>query len=87
MSRVLTVSAEAITMEITKPVTGFVPSDGQMFYVPDLLSLMAPVKSFEWKGSQTDYMLFYDNMVFPSEQDALERYHVLKTLIRFVDQT
>jgi hypothetical protein len=85
MSRIITVGKDSLTFEVTKPVVGWKPQEGQVFYAPDLMSLMLPVKEFVWSGNQTDYMLYYDGMVYSTSQEARERYHVLKTLIRFVD--
>lgn len=85
MSKVVTVSNDSIVMEITKPLLGFTPRVGGLFYVPDLMSLRAPVKELVWAGSESDYMLFYDNMVFEVPEFALERYQLLKALIRFLD--
>ena len=85
MSRVIKVSSECFVLEVAVPAAPFIPANNTTFFVPDLLSLMAPVKSFEWKGSKTDYMLLSDNMVFKTEREAFARYCTLKALITFVD--
>lgn len=85
MSKVINVGAESISLEITKPEVGFIPAEGQAFWVPDLMSLMEPTKEFVWRGSQSDYHLFYLNMVYKTPQEAFERYQVLTAVVHFLD--
>ena len=60
------------------------PARGQLYYTPDIRSVMLPVTEYEWTDNPTDYMLLAAGRVYRTKEEAYDSYVTIQRVLAYL---